>query len=256
MITATLIGGGSPQIVQIVVSATSTGVRWTLVGAAGGRTWTVPGGEGIGDGSQLTLADNRAPGNQPVVYTYTAGGVSQSTTPLTIPFASDFVLQSLNGSRALALILSEGSLDTSMDSGQQSFRVAGRRRPVVRYDVTGDVQGTFNVEVANDQASDFRELLATGEPLLYRLGTDLPDIDPVGVITYGSLGSRMLPRKGLRIWTIPYALIDDPYLDVRLGAFSWDDVEAALAGRTWDQIGALMSTYTWDQIDAFDWSTI
>ncbi|WP_217183367.1 hypothetical protein [Streptomyces sp. AC495_CC817] len=256
MIAATLIGGGSPQMVQIVVSATSAGVPWTVVGSAGDRSWTVPGGEGIGNGGQLTLADNRAPGNQPVVYTYTAGGASQSSSPITIPFASDFVLQSLNGARSLALVLSADSLDTSMESGQQVFRVAGRRRPVVRYDVTAAVEGTFNVEVTNAQAADFHELIGTGEPLLYRLGTDLPDIEPVGVITYGRLSSRMLSRQGRRIWVMPYALIDDPYLDVRLGAFSWDDVEAALAGRTWDQIDALMATYTWDQIDAFDWSTI
>ncbi|MEA1264254.1 hypothetical protein MicroSTF_14520 [Microbacterium sp. STF-2] len=256
MITATLIGGGSPQMVQIVVDVTPVGVPWTLTGAVNGRSWTVPGGEGVGDGSQLTLGDNRAPGNQPIVYTFTAGPSSQTSAPITVPFASDFVLQSLNGSRALALELALGSLDTSLASNQAQFRVAGRSRSAIRYDVTGDVEGRFGVFVTQEQSAEFRALLATGEPLLYRLGTELADMDPVGVISYGNLDSTLLPRQGKRVWWFPYAIIDDPYMDVRLGSFSWDDFDAAWAGKTWAEFDARMAGIPWDQFDTFDWSTI
>ena len=48
MITATLIGGTSPQKVQIVISATPVGADWVLTGQSGGYVWEVPGGVGVG----------------------------------------------------------------------------------------------------------------------------------------------------------------------------------------------------------------
>lgn len=256
MITASLIGGGSPQVVQIVVSATTTGEPWTLTGSAPGWSWGVPGGAGVGDGGQLTLSDNRAPGNVPVTYTFTSGGVSQVSAPLTVPFSGDFVLQTLTGSASLTLGLLKGSLETQLRSRHARFDVSGRRRPVVRTDVTGDVEGSFILLVGVEQSPAFYDMLAPGDALLYRLGTTVMDLDPVGVFSYGDLGSIPYQVIGKRAWSVPYVLIDDPYLDVRLGAFSWNDVEAALAGRTWDAIDALMAGKSWDQIDAFDWSTI
>ena len=256
MITANLIGGGSPQVVQIVVDATPVGAPWTLTGAAGDWVWTVPGGEGIGDGAQLTLTDNRAPGNVPIVYTFTAGAASQSSVPLPVPFPGDFVLQSLTGSRALTLGLLKGSLEIQLRSRQARFDVAGRRRPVVRHDVTGDVEGTLVLLVPIAETRDFFEMLETGEPLVYRLGTQVMDLDPVGVFTYGDLASVPYQARGLRAWSMAYALIDDPYLDVRLGAFSWDDFEAAWAGKTWNEFDTRVAGLTWDQFDAFDWSTL
>ena len=256
MITANLIGGGSPQVVQIVVDVAPAGVPWTLTGAAGDWVWSVPGGAGIGDGGQLTLTDNRAPGNQPIVYTFTSGVAVQSSAPLTIPVAGDLVLQSLNGSRALTLTLLKGSLETQLRSGQARFNVSGRRRPVIRHDVTGDVEGTLVVLVPIAETHDLYEMLATGDPLIYRLGAEVMDLDPVGVFTYGDMSSVPYQTRGLRAWSIPYALIDDPYLDVRLGAFSWDDFEAAWAGKTWDEFDARMAGLTWDQFDTFDWSTL
>lgn len=256
MITASLIGGGSPQMVQIVVSSTPAGVAWELTGSAGGWTWNVPGGAGIGDGGQLSLADNRAPGNVPVVYTFTANGVSQSTSPIYVPFSGDFVLQASNGSRALTLGLLKGSLETSLRSRQTRFDVAARRRPAVRYDVTSDVEGTLILLVPTADTATFFDMLAPGSPLVYRLGTEVMDLDPVGIFSYGDLSSVPYQSKELRAWSIPYALVDDPFLDVRLGAFSWDDFDDAWAGKTWADFDARMAGVTWDQFDSFDWSTI
>lgn len=256
MITANLIGGSSPQMVQVVVDATPVGVPWTLTGSIDGWTWGVPGGAGIGDGGQISLADNRAPGNRPVVYTFTAGATKQSAAPLVVPFAGDFVLQSLTGARSLNVGLLKGSLGTTLRSRQARFDVAGRRRPAVRYDVTGDVEGAFQLLVSVGQSADFLDMLASGEPLVYRLGAEVMDLDPVGVITYGDLSSIPYQAIGQRLWSLPYALIEDPYLDVRLGAFSWDDFEAAWAGKTWDEFDVRMAGVTWDEFDSFDWSTI
>lgn len=256
MIAASLIGGGSPQMVQLVVDVTPNGVPWTITGSTGSWTWNVPGGAGIGDGGQLSLADNRAPGNAPVVYTFTAGGVSQSTAPIYVPFSGDFVLQTLTGSRALTLGLLKGSLETSLVSRQARFDISGRRRPAVRYDVTGDVEGELHLLVSVEQMPEFVDMIAPGSPLVYRLGTTVMDLDPVGVITYGNLRSDPYQTKGMRAWTMPYALVDDPYLDVRLGAFSWEDFDAAWAGKTWADFDTRMAGVTWDQFDTFDWSTI
>jgi len=257
MISATLIGGGSPQNVQIVVDVTPAGVAWTLVGStADGKTWPVPGGAGVGDGQQLVLIDNRAPGNRSVTYVFSSGGSIQTSNAVLVAFAEDFVLQTLSGSRALSLGLHLGSLDTSMGSRQQRFRVSGRRRPVVRYDVSDDIEGQFVLLVEQEQSADFKDMIGSGEPLLYRLGTQLADLDPVAVISYGALSSMIYPVKGLRAWSMPYAVIDDPYLDVRLGAFSWDNFEAAWAGKTWTDLDVRMAGLTWDQFDTFDWSTI
>ncbi|MCT1395676.1 hypothetical protein M4D51_08045 [Microbacterium sp. p3-SID338] len=256
MITATLIGGGTPQMVQIVIDATPAGVPWTLTGSVDDQTWPVPGGVGVGDGGQLVLTDNRAPGNRPIVYTFAAGAARQASEPIVVPFSTDFVLQSLTGSRSLALELYSGSLNTELSSNHAQFRIPGRSRPSIRYDVGGDIEGNFGVIVERDQAQTFREMILEGGPLLYRLGAELADIDPVGVIAYGDLSSELLPRHGKRVWRLPYTLIDDPYLDVRLGAFSWDDVDAALAGMTWTEFDTRFAALTWDQVDTFDWATI
>lgn len=256
MITASLIGGVAPQNVQIVVDTTPAGVLWTLTGSTGGHSWTVPSGMGIGDGQQLALVDNRAPGNVPVVYTFATGSTSESSLPVIVPFSGDFVLQTLTGSRSLTLRLLKGSLETHKRSGQESYRVAGRRRPVVRYDVTGDVEGTLVLLVEAHQMSDFDDMLASGEPLLYRLGTEIMDLAPVAVFTYGDVVSVAYPSALVRAWSMPYAIVDDPYLDVRLGGFAWDFFDEVWETQPWDVFDAQIAGVSWDDFDTFDWSTL
>lgn len=255
MITASLIGGVSPENVQIVVDETPLGVAWTLTGSTGDYSWTVPGGAGIGDGAQLVLSDNRSPGNVPVVYTFIAGEVVEESAPITVPFLGDFVLQTLSGSRSLTLGLLKGSLETQMTSGQARFRVAGRRRPVIRHDVTGDVEGTLVLLVTVAQMPAFVDMLATGEPLLYRLGTEVMDLSPVAVFSYGDMSSVPYQVKSLRAWALPYALIDDPYLDVRLGGFSWEFFDTVWAGQAWEDFDSQLAGVSWDAFDTLDWST-
>lgn len=259
MITVTLVGAQDPKEAQIVVDSVASGVAWHLTGTAGDWEWTVPGGEGVGDGGQLVLLDNRAPGNQPVTYRIDRGGIVEESDPLTIPMTAGMVLQSADGSRVVPVGFLKGSGDTTRESNQAQFRVSGRRRPVVRYDVTGDIEGEFKLLVDMPDSREFEELISDGEPLVYRMGQPAADLPPVGLFAYGDLSSEARPRlkngAGVRIWTVPYTLVDDPILDVRLGSAPWDEIDAVMSGLTWDQVDARFAGLSWDEMDRFDWST-
>lgn len=253
MITATLIGGGLPQDVQIVVDTVPLGAEWKVTGTAGDWEWTVPGGEGTGDGGQLVLLDNRAPGNVPVTYQVTAGSTVHSAAPITLPMP-DLILQSSDGAVIVPVTLTPAGGNTTRASRQATFTVAGRRRPVVRHDVSGDIEGELTVEIDMAFSAAFEDLIATGEPILWRSGRDLKDLPPVAVFAYGNLASVAHPYVDMREWYIPYTLVDDPILDVRLGSASWDEIDDAMADLTWNGIDARFAGLTWDEIDRFDWS--
>lgn len=255
-VTATLVGGQNPQLVQIVVDEAPDGETWTLTGTAGDYTWQVPGGAGIGDGDQVVRVDNRTPGNLPIVYTFTAESGAESSSPITVTFARDMVLQSMDGQITLQLELLDESLDTELPVNGARFRVPGRPRPVVRYDVTGDVIGQFRVMVPVADSNTFRQLFASGAPILYRLGVSIMDLDLVSTITITSITSRAHQTGNLRVWNLGYELVDDPFADVPLGAFTWDYVDDALAALDWDDSDAFFTGTTWDEIDRYDWSTL
>lgn len=256
MIVATLVGGGSPPLVQIVVSTSPDGEPWTITGAAGDYVWVVPGGMGVGDGGQVTLVDNRSPGNVPVVYTFTSASVVESSAGLVVPFTADVVFQSLDGQRTVQVNLEGDEFATSYEPNQAAFTIPGRRRSVVRYSPTMDAVGEFSFSAAMTDTPAIEALLETGEPLIYRCGARIADLLRVGVFRYTNVSTTGIPVTGWRWWRIPYALIDDPFMDQRLGAFSWDDFEEAMAGRDWDEFDTLMSGLSWDQFDTFDWSTL
>lgn len=257
-ITVTAVGGSTPPLLQVVVSATTVGVAWTLTGSAGGQSWTVPGGAGVGDGNALVRVDNRTPLNTPITYTYTpATGSAEVASPVTVTSVSGMVLQSLDGQKIVSvdLLNDSGSLELLPD--QAMFKVPGRPRPVIRYNVTGDGGGSLHVGMDSTLTADFRELCASGAPVLVRrqeMGDDMP---LVFVALFTKIGSdRFATDIGYREWVLPYLYVDDPYLDVALGAFSWDAVDTVMAGRTWTQFDTVMSGLTWTQFDVLDWSTV
>jgi len=279
-VTASLIAGQSPQLVQIVVDDIPDGAEWVLTGAVGeytpgltpgddllpsedtlpydseftpgGYSWTVPGGYGVGDGGQVVLVDNRTPGNVPFVYTLTVTGGVESSNAVEVPFPTDMVLQSLDGQRTLPVELLDGSLDVELPVNAALFRIPGRARPVTRFDVLGDVVSTFKVMVPVEDSARFRALIASGEPVLYRLGASVMDFDPVSVMQLTSVSSVGYSNEGLRVWDLGYALVDDPYADVRLGAFTWDQFDDAFA--TWGQFDAAFTGLSWDDMDRTDWA--
>jgi len=50
--------------------------------------------------------------------------------------------------------------------------------------------------------------------------------------------------------------VDDPFADVRLGAFSWADFDAAFAGRPWSDFDARFEGMSWAEFDTVDWSVV
>lgn len=256
MITAILVGAGTPQLVQIVVDETPDGELWALTGsAASGYTWTVPGGEGIGDGEQLSIVDNRAPGNVPITYTFTAETVTEESDPITVPMG-EFVLQSLDGQVTLQLELLDTSLDFQFRTRKTRFDIPGRKRPVSRYTLSGDREGTFSVMVPTSDTATFMRLFESGEPVLYRCGRQIFDFPLVSVIDVSDPAAIGYQRAGIRVWALPYVTVDDPFMDQRLGAFAWDFFDDTNAAREWDDFDALFAATAWDQFDTVDWTTL
>ena len=255
MITVGLVGGGDPPDVQIVIDSVADGAAWRVTGTAGDWSWTVPGGEGVGDGGQVVLLDNRAPGNVEVVYQVEVGGVVDSAVPVTVPMSSGMVIQTLDGSLAVPCELLVPSGDVTRRSRQALFDVAGRTNPVVRRDRSGGIEGTLSIEVKMSQTERLYALLDEGEPLVYRLGSNAKDVRPVAVFAYGDVSSEALPHTwdGLRFWDIPYRIVDDPILDLRFGSPAWDAVNALLADLTWDDFDARFGGVSWDELDRLDW---
>jgi len=257
-VTAMLVGGQSPPLVQVVVDDAPDGEAWTLTGSAAGTTWTVPGGVGIGEGDQVSRTDNLAPGNVPVVYTFTSTSVIESSTPVIVPFGKRAVLQTLDGQRTLQVDLRMGSDAINLPTSIASFRIPGRSRPVHRYDVLGDVVSELRILVPLSQTKQFRELLASGAPIVYRFGEPVVDLDLVGVIALSRVSStEVLYARQERAWDLQYEISDHPLQDVPVGAFSWDVFDAAFAGAEWDDgFDQTFATLTWDQFDTFDLSTL
>lgn len=255
-ITADLVGSETPQRVQIVVSATPSGQSWTLYGSAGDLEWVVPGGMGVGDGNQLTLIDNRGPLNTPITYRFVAN-TTQTAAPITrVQALGDAVIQSLDGQTTVVVNMQDGSQNWELQPNQQLFRIPNRRKNVARYAATSDQVGQVIFKAPFSVTPVVDGLFATGQPLLLLFtapALDLPLVllfMPTGVSSTGSVVTS------IREWVVPYVLVDDPYLDVRLGAFSWDYFDQVWAGKTWNDFDAFMSGRSWNEFDSIDWSTV
>lgn len=255
-ISAALVGAQVPALVQVVVSEAPDGEAWTVTGSTGSFTWTVPGGSGVGDGEQLVLIDNMAPPNTPVTYTFTSASVTEESDPITVPLDGDLALHTLDGQRSVVVNLMDGSLDTELPSNTALFHVPGRARPVVRYTALSDVVSSLVVRVPTADANAFRAVLASGAPIIYRSSVPLEDTDPVGVIAVTSVRSRLYFLNGFRDWVLGFAVVDNPFQDQALGAFSWDFFDEVWADLDWDDFDASMSGRTWDEFDALDWTTV
>lgn len=255
MITATLIGGSTPPDVQIVVSAAPNGIAWTLTGSAAGTSWTVPGGEGIGDGGQIVRVDNRTPGNVPVTYTFTAGATVETSNAVTVAIGRDGVLQSLDGSASVTIELQRPSLDTQLELNVSRFSIPGRVLPVFRHSITSAGGGSFVIRAYDPD--DFAAVVGPGGPIVFRAAAQPFDLPRVMVIQPMGLSSRADHINGYREWQMPFLFAPDPYLDVVLGGFAWDEFDAAWAGKAWTSgFDTRMAGVTWNAFDTFDWSLL
>ncbi|WP_337004115.1 MULTISPECIES: hypothetical protein [unclassified Microbacterium] len=237
---------------QIIVSTTPTGVPWSLTGSWQDFTWTVPGGEGVGDGGQLHLTDVLAPTNVPVVYTFRAGATVDVSAPVVI-IGPRFLLQRLDGSAIVEAKFMLGSIGLELDVHQELFFIPNRSRPAIRYGTTGDGGGMFRIRVDRTRRAQFDEVMKTGGPIVYRTTPPLEDLAPVETILVGRLTSEGLASGPERDWSFTYVFADYPTLEKRLGGFPWDDFDAALAGQTWNQFDTRFAGTAWDQFDLTDW---
>lgn len=257
MITLSLVGAGTPPLVQIVLSETPAGASWVLTGVADGYAWTVPGGMGVGDGEQLVLVDNRAPLNTPIEYTLTWDASHETSSAIVVPMAvGDMVIQSLDGQKSVAVALMDGTQALTLDPALSLFSVPGRRMPVSRYSATSAPRGTIIARADVSQTADIDEILATGEAVLCRLNGpafELPLVQTVHLTNASAVGYLV---GMFRHWEWPYVPVDDPFMDQRLGAFSWNTFDDAMAGRSWDEFDTVMSGLDWDAFDTFDWTTL
>lgn len=255
MITATLIGGSRPPDVQIVVSAAPSGTPWTLTGSAAGMTWTVPGGEGVGDGGQVVRVDNRTPGNVPIVYTFTSGSSVETSAPVVVAIGRDGVLQRLDGTASVTVELQKPSLDTQLEVNVSKFTIPGRALPVFRHTLTGSGGGSFVLRVYDPE--DFQAVISPGGPVVFRAAGEPFDLPRVMVIQPLSLNSKAEHINGFREWQMPFLFAPDPYLDLVLGGFSWDEFDAAWAAKAWTAgLDTRMAGISWNAFDTFDWSLL
>jgi hypothetical protein len=285
-VTASLVPGGIPQLVQIVVDEIPDGAPWEIFGVIGeytpglapgldvlpgegtvpsdsvftdgSYTWRVPGGFGVGDGGQVVLVDNRAPGNVPVIYRVVVGSAVEASEPVLVVFEKDLVLQTLDGQQSIQADLLDGSLSIDLATSVAKFRVPGRARPVTRYDVIGDVAGSFEVLLPISETTPFRSLLADGAPVVCRFGTEVADLERVSVVQLLRIQSPdAYPVQGVRLWSLQYEIVDDPFADVRLGAFTWvDGFDAAFEGRPWSDLDEAFTGLEWDAFDTADWGSV
>lgn len=237
---------------QIIVSSAPSGVAWTLTGSWEGFTWTVPGGEGVGDGGKLQLTDVLAPTNVPVVYAFRAGTTVETAAPVTV-VGPRFMLQRLDGSATVEAQLMLGSIGLELDVHQELFYIPNRARPAIRYGTTGDGGGSFRLRVDRINRAAFDEVMRPGGPIVYRTTPPLEDLAPVETILVTRLVSEGLPSQPRRDWAFTYVFADYPTLEQRLGGFPWDDFDAALAGQSWSQFDTRFAGTSWDQFDITDW---
>lgn len=255
-LTVNLIGVQSPKRAQIVVADTPSGDSFSIIGTADGYTWNVPGAVGTGDGGVFSCVDNRAPLNVPIIYSLVTSAAAFAAAPVTIP-GGTCVFETLDGSVVVSVVLLDGSLDRGYDVNQAVFHVPGRARPVVRYTTMGDGGGTIQFGASTDLTPTIEGLFRGGASVLMRLGEKVVDLPPASVILATGLASKGY-SVGYRVWSVPFLIVDDPYLDRILGGFSWDaGFDATLAGGDWDdRFDGLLAGLSWDEFDTLDWSTM
>lgn len=266
-IAASLVSADIPQPVQIVVNGVPSGTAYTVVGTTGdGSEWPVPGGVGTSAGGQIVLVDNRSALNTPVSYRVTAGGATYTAAPVTVAFPGEHVLQSLDGQASVAFVWRDNGMPGEPTFASETFDVPGRARPPVRFVPGGDGGGELEIRTNRENTARLTAMLKTGRPLVVRTDGAVRDFPAVELVLPVSAPNTLWPAMTPqgpstdRVSTIRYLLVDDPEPSVALAAFTWDDFDAAMAGRTWStgasSFDALFAGQTWNGFDTYDWDQL
>lgn len=255
VVTSSELTSGAPSFAQVVVNGMSNGDAYTVVGITGLHSWLVQGGVGTSDGTQLVLVDSRVPWGGPVVYRVVIGDAVYEASPLTIAYSdAACVFQSLDGNTVVPVEVATFTDPKTFKTRRAFFAVAGRRSPVVRYDVTALPERPLEVETSGQATSDLEALLASGAPIVRRQQVGLRDIAPVQIISVGDYSTELVGAVGdLRVWSMPTTEIDLPEPGTVLFVFDWDDFDTVYSSLTWAQFDTEWSSLTWDDLDATDW---
>lgn len=256
-ITATLLSG-SPAPVQVVVTGVPVGESFEVRGQLGMVSWPVPGGRGVGDGSQLVLVDSRAPLRAAVTYTVTAGAESASSLPVTVPYPEKYVIQSLDGRQKVDFVWRDNGMPRDPFIDNAAFAVPGRRRPPIRFAPGGDGTGSLEIRVDRANGEVLHEMLMDGRPMVVRTDGQVRDLKAVDVIMITASPNVLFEGDGgistQRVWSLSYLLVDDPEPDVILAAATWGDFNDIYAGMTWAEFNTEWAGQTWADFNAYDWA--
>lgn len=267
-ISAAPISAGSPAPIQVVLQGVPSGAAYVVRGSALGSSWTIPGGEGVGDGGQIVLVDNRSAINTPTVYSALVEGVTYTAPPVTVDLpGTRIVLQSLDGATSVVPEpgdLRANGLPRSYVVRSHASQVPGRRRPPARYAPGGDGGGSLVLRTSRAATAHLEAILAAGSPVVVRTDGSVRDMVAVDIIRitdassvlWDALDTATGGMSDGRVWSLGYVLCDDPEPSTPLAAFTWDDFDAAWAEETWDDFDAFFAGLTWDDFDTTDWDQL
>ncbi|WP_062516492.1 hypothetical protein [Demequina gelatinilytica] len=253
-ISASILSGDAPAPVQVVLTGMTAGDAYTVHGTYGGFSWPVPGGVGTSDGNQLVLIDNRAPFNGDIVYTVTIDGDVTSSSAIMLDVDAYSMLQTLDGAQRAVVEIADPEDAREYDHDVTLVKVAGRRDPVARVDVTSTASMKWSLEAEGEESAALKAVLEDNSVLVRRNTVDLRDIPPVEIVVVTKHRDQLIGAVGtLRLFELDVQAIGDPEPGTPLAVFDWDDFDAAWSAASWDDFDAAWSGADWDDFDRYDY---
>jgi hypothetical protein len=256
-VTATLLAGGPPQAVQVVLTGLDPGTGYSVVGSTpDGRMWEIPGGVGVTTGTQAVLIDPLAPINTPVHYVLTVAGQTYTSNEVTVAFDGCCVLTSLDGAVVVPVRWIDNRLPEEPDVHTVTYPVPGRVRPPGRYTTTGDGGGVLEFLVLSAYRDDWRALLRPGAVVVLRTDGTVADWPGTELIAVTAVSTELAPTvldRWARKAEVEYMLVDLPDPEAAIAIYDWNDFDTIYADATWDDFDAEWAAATWDDFDRQDW---
>jgi len=235
-LTAVLLTGADPRPVQIALAGMTTGQVYEVKGGtADGSSWSVAGGKGTSDGTQVLLVDNRSPLNAVVTYVAVVDGTTVAAAPVTITYDGVAVIQTIDGLLVVDVELKSRTEPRTAAVRSAAFEIAGRAEPAFRLDVPGSFVYDWELETQGADSIAMLAILRSGLPIVRRTVTGARDLAPV-VLGVVQSWKDELSSEGFdtwRTWKLQVREIADPQPSTPLIAFTWDDFDAAMADRVW-----------------------
>lgn len=254
-VTAVLAGTSTPQQVQVEVSGLTLGDIVTVRGHSGAHSWVVRGGQSVPAlGSSLVRRDNMAPVNAPITYRATVAGVQYASEPVTVPYSSDYVLSSLDGTVRVDMEWGANGDPIQMNSNLHLSYPNGRMTPVARYAPAGGESGAWRLLTQSPADTRvLRDLLRAGGPLLMRTSGEMLDFLPARIVVFANSVRELFGVEGARIWELPWVEVADPQAGRAVTAWTLDDLNRAWAALSTAE--GSVHEYDWDVLNAFIAST-